>query len=116
MIMQVFSSLSTHGGFNIASAFPQGFDADVMLAEMVHPCPLLLAHKLNVSWVNHWPLPPFEPEFTSLWPWSNRRMFQPNPLSYFPQLRVRASTQYMVSSKRCTKTASTMSSHNTFCV
>ena len=75
----------------------QAFGADVMLAEMVTPCTALLAHKLDLSWVNHWPLAPFEPEFTSLWSASNRRMFQPNPLSYYPQTRVRTMTQSMVS-------------------
>ena len=68
-----------------------------MLAEIVTPCTALLAHKLDLAWVNHWPLAPFEPEFTSLWSASNRRMFQPNPLSFYPQTRVRTITQSMVS-------------------
>ena len=75
----------------------QAFGASVMLAEIVTPCTALLAHKLDLAWVNHWPLAPFEPEFTSLWSTSNRRMFQPNPLSYYPQTRVRTMTQSMVS-------------------
>ena len=74
----------------------QDFGADVMLAEMFTPCSALLAHKLDLSWINHWPIAQVEPHFTSLWPSSNRRLFQPNPLAYFPQFKTRSTTQMMV--------------------
>ena len=74
----------------------QAFGADVMLAEMFTPCSALLAHKLDLPWINHWPIAQVEPHFTSLWPASNRRLFQPNPLAYFPQFKTRSTTQMMV--------------------
>lgn len=49
-----------------------------MLAEMFNICTPLLAHFLDLPWVNNWPIAPIEPHFTSLWPESNRRQFQPN--------------------------------------
>ena len=68
-----------------------------MLAETFNICTALLAHVLDLPWVNSWPCAPVEPHFTSLWPESNRRLFQPNPLSYFPQHLSGIPTQHMVS-------------------
>lgn len=83
------------------SCLLQEYEADVMIAEMFEPCSALLAHTLNLPWINHWPVSPMEPFATSLWPGSNRRLFQPNPLSYYPQFRSESSgptTQHMVGS------------------
>ena len=38
----------------------QAYGADVMLAEMFTPCSALLAHKLDLPWINHWPIAPVE--------------------------------------------------------
>ena len=74
----------------------QEYGADVMIAEQFAPCSALLAHTLDLPWINHWPIAQVEPHFTSLWPASNRRLFQPNPLAYFPQFKTRSTTQMMV--------------------
>jgi hypothetical protein len=63
---------------------------------MVYPCTALLASKLNVSWVNFWALSPLEPQFTSILWQSNRRLFIPNPLAYFPQMDLRVTSQHLV--------------------
>ena len=68
-----------------------------MLAENLYPCSALLAHKLELPWVNYWAPAPLEPDLTSLWSGANRRLFQPNPLSYLPQSWMRTTTQRMVS-------------------
>ncbi|CAL5226014.1 g8820 [Coccomyxa viridis] len=39
------------------------FKADVMLAEIQNPCTPLLAHVLDLPWVNHWPLAPISIDF-----------------------------------------------------
>ena len=67
-----------------------------MLAEAFSPCPALLASKLDLPWVDFWPAAPVEPFMSSLWPGANRQMFQPNPLSYYPQFFMRSTTQRMV--------------------
>ncbi len=41
----------------------QDFKADVMIAEIQNPCTPLLAHDLDLPWVNHWPLAPFSTDF-----------------------------------------------------
>ena len=41
----------------------QDFKADVMLAEIQNPCTALLAHVLDLPWVNHWPLAPIAHDF-----------------------------------------------------
>lgn len=41
----------------------QEFKADVMLAEIQNPCTPLLAHVLDLPWVNHWPLAPIGIDF-----------------------------------------------------
>ena len=74
----------------------QAFKADVLLAENLYPCSALLAHKLELPWVNYWAPAPLEPDLTSLWSGANRRLFQPNPLSYLPQSWMRTTTQRMV--------------------
>ena len=56
----------------------QAFQADVMIAEMFTPCSALLAHTLDLPWINLWPAAPMEPFPTSLWAGSNRRLSQPN--------------------------------------
>ncbi len=79
----------------------QAYQADVMIAEMFTPCSALLAHTLDLPWINQWPVSPVEPFSTSQWAGSNRRLFQPNPLSYFPQFRIRGTgptTQHLVGS------------------
>ena len=43
--------------------FVQDFKADVMLAEIQNPCTALLAHVLDLPWVNHWPLAPIARDF-----------------------------------------------------
>ncbi len=71
-----------------------------MIAEMFTPCSALLAHTLDLPWINHWPIAPVEPFFTSQWAGSNRRLFQPNPITYFPQFRTTLTgptTQLLVS-------------------
>ena len=68
-----------------------------MLAENLYPCSALLAHKLELPWVNYWAPAPLEPDLTSLWSGANRRLYQPNPLSYLPQSWMRTTTQRMVS-------------------
>ena len=78
----------------------QAFKADVLLAENLYPCSALLAHKLALPWVNYWAPAPLEPDLTSLWSGANRRLFQPNPLSYLPQSWMRTTTQRMV--RTCT--------------
>ena len=70
-----------------------------MIAEMFTPCSALLAHTLDLPWINHWPIAPVEPFFTSQWAGSNRRLFQTNPISYFPQFRTKGTgpiTQLLV--------------------
>ena len=67
-----------------------------MLAEAFSPCPAMLASKLDLPWVNYWPAAPVEPFMSSLWSGANRQMFQPNPLSYYPQFFMRTTTQRMV--------------------
>ena len=74
----------------------QAFKADVLLGENLYPCSALLAHKLELPWVNYWAPAPLEPDLTSLWSGANRRLFQPNPLSYLPQSWMRTTTQSMV--------------------
>ena len=80
---------------NISSRL-QAFKADVLLAENLYPCSALLAHKLELPWVNYWAPAPLDPDLTSLWSGANRRLFQPNPLSYLPQSWMRTTTQHMV--------------------
>ena len=41
----------------------QDFGADILLAEIQNPCSPLLAHVLDLPWVNHWPLAPIEHDF-----------------------------------------------------
>ncbi len=70
-----------------------------MIAEMFTPCSALLAHTLDIPWINHWPISPAEPFSNAQWAGSNRKLFQPNPLSYYPQFRSKGTgptTQYMV--------------------
>ena len=88
-----FMQAHRHGGFLQCL---QAFGADVMLAEAFSPCPALLASRLDLPWVNYWPAAPLEPFMSSLWSGANRQMFQPNPLSYYPQLFMRSTTQRMV--------------------
>ena len=76
----------------------QAFNADVMIAEVFTPCTALLANKLDLPWVNHWPIAPVEPFLSSTWIKGNRRLSQPNPLSYHPQFNTRVTTQRMVGS------------------
>ncbi len=40
-----------------------------MLAEVQNPCTPLLAHVLDLPWVNHWPLAPISVDFD----WSQSR-------------------------------------------
>ena len=74
----------------------QGFRPDLLLGEVCYPCSQLIAARLNVSWVNYWALAPLEPQFTSLYSTSNRRFFFPNPISYFPQMEFRGTSQHLV--------------------
>ncbi len=70
-----------------------------MVAEMFTPCTALLAHTLDLPWINHWPISPAEPFSNAQWAGSNRKLFQPNPLSYYPQFRSKGTgptTQHMV--------------------
>ena len=70
-----------------------------MIAEMFTPCSALLAHKLDVPWINHWPIAPVEPFSNGQWAGCNRKLFQPNPLSYYPQFRSQGAgptTQFLV--------------------
>jgi hypothetical protein len=79
---------------DVLLCFSQRFDADVMLGDALFSCEQPLAHKLDVSWVSYWAAAPSEP--TSLWAESPRRIFAPNPISYYPQFSMRTTTQYMV--------------------
>lgn len=74
----------------------QAFKADVLLGENLNPCSAMLAHKLDLPWVNYWAPAPLEPDLSSLWSGANRRLFQPNPLAYLPQSWMRTTTQSMV--------------------
>lgn len=78
----------------------------MMLAENFTPCTALLANRPDLAWVNYWLGAPVEPMMTSLWAGSNRRLFQPNPLSYLPQVSLQSTTQHMVSSSSCRQWAS----------
>lgn len=60
-------------------------------------CAQILASKLDAQLMNFWLAAPFEPFSTTLWRGSNRRMFTPNPLAYYPQMETDIQTQYMVS-------------------
>ena len=74
----------------------QEWRADLMLGESLGPCTALLAHKLNVSWVNFWPVDFTEPVMSAAWKGSNRQLHTPNPISYFPQMFMPTTTQLMV--------------------
>ena len=50
---QFYSDLCNH-------FWMQAYGADVMLAEMFTPCSALLAHNLDLPWINHWPIAPVE--------------------------------------------------------
>lgn len=80
----------------------QEFKPDLILGEMFYPCTALIAWKLSVPWVNYWAVAALEPYLTSLWPESPRRLFVPNPISYFPQIRMKTNTQLMVTSPQST--------------
>ena len=85
------------------ACFLQAFQADVMIAEMFTHCSALLAGTLDLPWINFWPGSPAEPFGNAPWAGSNRRMVQPNPLSYYPQFRVKGSgptTQHLVSTSK----------------
>ena len=71
----------------------------MMIGEMFTPCTALLAHTLDLPWINHWPIAPVEPFNNAQWAGSNRRLNQPNPLSYYPQFRSKGAgptTQHLV--------------------
>ena len=84
----------------------QAYGADVMIAEAITPCSALLAHTLDLPWINHWPIAPAEPWSNAQWASSNRKLSQPNPLSYFPQFLSQGfgpATQYLVATPlQCT--------------
>ena len=71
---------------------PQATNADLLLAENFNPCTRVLASKLNLSFVDYFPAGPYEPFFTSWWK-GNRQAVWPNPLSYFPQHGMHATSQ-----------------------
>lgn len=74
----------------------QGLHADLLLASSMYPCTQVIASKLDRPFVNYFPAGSLEPMMTSLWPGSNRRLFLPNPLSYFPQHGVSVTSQRLV--------------------
>ena len=90
-ILQVSEALK--GG----ACLSQVFDADLMLGEVFYSCTALLASRMDIPWVSYFAAAPLEPFLTSIWSGGNRRAFTPNPLSYFPQISMSTTTQFMVS-------------------
>ena len=76
----------------------QELEPDLMLGETFYSCSALHASRLDIQCVNYWPGAPIEPYQTCVWPGSTRRAFTPNPLSYFPQMTMTATSQFMVCS------------------
>ena len=68
-----------------------------MLGEVFYSCSALLASRMELQWVSYFAAAPLEPFLTSIWSGSARRAFTPNPLSYFPQISMSTTTQFMVS-------------------
>ena len=79
-------------------ALSQDFDADLMLGEVFYSCTSILASRMDLQWVSYFAAAPLEPYLTSIWPGSARRAFTPNPLSFFPQISMSSTTQFMVGS------------------
>ena len=68
-----------------------------MLGEVFYSCTSILASRMDLQWVSYFAAAPLEPYLTSIWPGSARRAFTPNPLSFFPQISMSSTTQFMVS-------------------
>ena len=91
--MQLTSAMC---GLRRAVCARQEFAPDLMLGEAFFSCSALLASRLDIQWVSYFPAAPMEPFLTSVWPGSNRRAFTPNPLSYYPQMSMTTTSQFMV--------------------
>lgn len=79
---------------------------DLIIGFHLLPCLAVLASKLDLPFVSVSPVGPQDPMFTSPYSNSNRRLFMPAPLSYLPQMGMRATTQDMVriGAAACTRT------------
>ncbi|CAL5225998.1 g8801 [Coccomyxa viridis] len=73
------------------------FKADVMIAEIQNPCTPLLAHDLDLPWVNHWPLAPFS--------MGEKKRFSPEEISSMILSKMRDTAEAFTGESRKVKRA-----------